>query len=132
MPEDRAELPYRGKRHFLVDVERQMRETPLPNSGAQFDELFGSDHGLQSLLVSAAPDSVFEVASTAGSSGQYLLVAEGEARWDGVSYPTHSIGWQSSVSRPADLTAGSSGCRVLVLRFPAPSTPTTHAQSVRS
>ena len=72
-------------------------------------------------------DATIELPTSAGTSGQYVYVTDGTVSLDNEWYGEESLGWLGPEDGPTTLTAGPSGSRVLVLRFPAPATPLPRA-----
>jgi hypothetical protein len=83
--------------------------------------------GLQAFTVTLGPDQRGTVAATACTSGRYLCVLAGELDVDGAVIEARSLGWAPPACTEIQVTAGRSGCCLLVMDFPSPSTPETIA-----
>jgi hypothetical protein len=120
MPKDREHLRYRGSRHFLVTPDEFT--APMQGEIATKVLIEQADDGLEALDVSGGAGATMLVEPSKATSGQYIFVADGSLAFDGKTYGPESLGWQDASDESAKLQAGSDGCRILVLRYPCPST----------
>jgi hypothetical protein len=120
MPEDKANVPYFGRRQKHLELD----PVPLPAAGeVEVTTLIEVEaDGLEALSIVGGPDASFKVAPAEHTRGQYVCVTNGTVDWDGRTFGEYSLGWQAPSDEPAELHAGPEGCRVLVLRFPSPAT----------
>jgi hypothetical protein len=129
MPESRDHLAYRGKRHMQATPASFDIDTPLADGEIQEEIVFEDlTDGLEARVITAGPHAALMVEPSTASSGQYMLVVDGEVEIEGKTYGRESLGWQQPDDPPAKLTAGSQGCRVVVTRFPYPETPAAHPE----
>jgi hypothetical protein len=87
-----------------------------------------SEDGLEALAIVAGPGTTITVPGTESIQGQYLFVADGWIEFEGKTCGVESIGWQDPGEGPVKLAAGPEGVRILVLRFPSPSTVAQHSE----
>ncbi len=126
MPADRDRMPYRGLRHFFEGPEKTWEESRLPEGETITEVLYGpDDDGLTLGMVTAGPSTPFTLPTLHRSRGQYVCVTDGSVEWEGSTFGVQSLGWQPDGEAPVDLRAGSEGTRVLLLRFPFPSSEET-------
>ena len=119
LPENRADLTQgHKKRHAKTDLRDWFAaEPPVAGEVTTVSALEPADDNLALVTISAGAGATIEVPSSAGSGGQYLLVASGEIARDGNSLPPLSIGWIGPDETAPVLTAGPAGAQVMVLQF---------------
>jgi hypothetical protein len=83
--------------------------------------------GLQAFTLTLAPGQSDTVAASRRTSGRYFCVLTGGLDVDGTEIEVHSLGWAPPTETEVEVTAGPSGCCLLVMDFPSPSTPETIA-----
>lgn len=74
--------------------------------------------GLAAWFLRALPDSLMQTPHPGQGGGQYVIVAAGSLRHEGVALPRLSCLYVSSEEGPLALQAGPDGLEVLVMQFP--------------
>jgi len=133
MPDDRSKLAWRGRRNRHVEFER-LATTEIPAAGAvEFAPIWErDDDGLEALAIAAGPDTKITLPDTHGTNGQFVFVADGWVEVNGKKCDVESLGWQDASEPSAELTAGSTGARVFVMKFPSPSTVVQHDETAKA
>jgi hypothetical protein len=127
MPEEREHLAYRGKRRLEVFPEPYSDQEPLADGTIEEKVVMEDERdGLEAKIVIAGPGATVVVDPSLAATGQYTVVVNGSVEHDGKTYGPESIGWQTQNDGPSELKAGSSGARVIVVRFPYPATTVSH------
>jgi hypothetical protein len=115
MPGSRGEMSGRAGRNRAAALDPAI---PLPDSGAQAEELIeGDDDGLAGYVVRLAAGASETVTVPEHSAGQYHLVSRGAIVHDGRSLERLTLVFVDS-GETVTLTAGDDGAEVLVMQFP--------------
>ena len=122
MPGARAELPYRGRRNIESDVDDWSVKN-VPRDGHHIREVIrGDSDGMGCTLTLAAPCESVRVDRRAAISGRFYCVLDGYLALGAERYERLALGWESGDEEPGSLVAGDTGCSLLTLDFPHPST----------
>ena len=87
MPERRYHLAYRGKRHLRATPAPFDIDNPLAEREVR-EEIVIEDptDGLEAMVVTAGPHAALVVEPSTTTSGQYVLVVDGEVEIEGTIY----------------------------------------------
>jgi hypothetical protein len=118
MPEDRSLLARRGKRNYSVEV---TLGAELPSRASERRMLIEREtDGLFAELISLGPGAVVDAPpQDTRCAGRYYCVVQGSIDQGGTNCGVDSLGWADAADPPPTLSAGRSGCDLLVLQFPA-------------
>jgi hypothetical protein len=119
LPEDKDKMGHpERKRHFAVDLSGWLKEDIPPAGQAVVEPIHDSetDH-LAAFRITAGPAARFSHPSPTGTGGQYHVLVSGEILWDGAILARTTVGWASPDAERAELIAGKSGSRLLILQF---------------
>jgi hypothetical protein len=130
LPDDRDLMPYVSERHEEAVVPETSEHESLDHGDLKSETIIGpAADGLGSVLITAGHGTVFTLPSPKDTSGQFVYVANGTVELGDRSYGEGTIGWQEREEAEADLTAGESGCRVVLMRFPYPASTAARAMT---
>jgi hypothetical protein len=126
MPGAEADLIRRGRlRNLTVEVPLTTAE---PGDPAVFRNILERHaDGLQAFTVTMGAAEKVSIPETDRTSGRFFCLLSGALDVDGQEVEARSLGWAPRNDTAVDVTAGPSGCCLLVMDFPSPSTPETIA-----
>lgn len=119
VPEERGKLPRatRPRRHSVVDL----GAAEPPSQRLHTTALIGPyEDGLAAYVIEAGPDTVAQLPTVGRCGGQYTIVLDGSVIHGGRDLECRAVRWDDAADDAPPLTAGGSGLRVLILRFPDP------------
>jgi hypothetical protein len=130
MPEHRADLLYRGERHFEYDLDKLLDEGAPAKGEVTVDTLIEEKaDGLAAYLLRIGAGAAATPPKGELRTGRYTVVLEGELSYEGRSFGPTSLGWSSGEIEEMALHGGPGGAAVLFLYLPYPSTASVRLKS---